>query len=112
MASLQAIKGRIKSVSSTKQITNAMNLVATAKLTKAKESALKSRPFFTEVQKVIKSIAKNSENLNSPLLKKNGSSNKGYVILAADRGLAGGYNANVGKLVMNHIIKTKLVLLQ
>lgn len=103
MASLQAIKGRIKSVSSTKQITNAMNLVATAKLTKAKESALKSRPFFTEVQKVIKSIAKNSENLNSPLLKQNGSSVRGYVVLAADKGLAGGYNANIGKLVMNHI---------
>lgn len=103
MASLQAIKGRIKSVSSTKQITNAMNLVATAKLTKAKESALKSRPFFTEVQKVIKSIAKSSENLNSPLLRDNGVSAKAYVVLAADRGLAGGYNANVSKLVMNHI---------
>lgn len=103
MASLQAIKGRIKSVSSTKQITNAMNLVATAKLTKAKEAALKSRPFFTEVQKTIQSIAKHSENLNSPLLKQNGSKNKGYVVLAADRGLAGGYNANIGKLVMNHI---------
>lgn len=103
MASLQAIKGRIKSVSSTKQITNAMNLVATAKLTKAKESALKSRPFFTEVQKVIQSIAKNSENLNSPLLMKNESNVKGYVVLAADKGLAGGYNANIGKLVINHI---------
>lgn len=103
MASLQAIKGRIKSVSSTKQITNAMNLVATAKLTKAKESALKSRPFFNEVQKVIKSIAKNSENLKSPLLMQNGSNVKGYVVLAADKGLAGGYNANIGKLVMNHI---------
>ncbi|MEF9959403.1 MAG: ATP synthase F1 subunit gamma [Niameybacter sp.] len=103
MASLQAIKGRIKSVSSTKQITNAMNLVATSKLTKAKEAALKSRPFFTEVQKVIQSIAKNSANLNSPLLKQNGSSAKGYVVLAGDKGLAGGYNANIGKLVMNHI---------
>lgn len=103
MASLQAIKGRIKSVSSTKQITNAMNLVATAKLTKAKESALKSRPFFTEVQKVIQSIANHSENLNSPLLKENGSNVKGYVVLAADKGLAGGYNANIGKLVMSHI---------
>lgn len=103
MASLQAIKGRIKSVSSTKQITNAMNLVATAKLTKAKESALKSRPFFTEVQKVIQSIASQSENLNTPLLKDNGSNVKGYVVLAADKGLAGGYNANIGKLVMSHI---------
>ena len=103
MASLQAIKGRIKSVSSTKQITNAMNLVATAKLTKAKESALKSRPFFTEVQKVIQSIAKNSESLNSPLLMKNESNVKAYVVLAADKGLAGGYNANIGKLVINHI---------
>lgn len=112
MASLQAIKGRIKSVNSTKQITNAMNLVATAKLTKAKDAAFKTRPFFTEVQKVIKSIAKNSENVNSPLLHENGSNAKGYIAIAGDKGLAGGYNSNIGKLVLNHITnkdETRLV---
>lgn len=103
MASLQDIKGRMKSIGSTKQITNAMNLVATAKLTKSKNAALKSRPFFNKIQSTIKSIAASSNGLNMPLLKENGSSKKAYIVLAADKGLAGGYNANIAKLVMRDI---------
>ncbi|MGL6174462.1 MAG: ATP synthase F1 subunit gamma [Cellulosilyticaceae bacterium] len=103
MASLQDIKGRMKSINSTKQITNAMNLVATAKLTKSKNAALKSRPFFNKIQSTIKSIAASSNGLNMPLLKENGSSKKAYIVLAADKGLAGGYNANIAKLVMRDI---------
>ena len=103
MASLQDIKGRMKSINSTKQITNAMNLVATAKLTKSKNAALKSRPFFNKIQNTIKSIAASSNGLNMPLLKENGSTKKAYIVLAADKGLAGGYNANIAKLVMRNI---------
>lgn len=103
MASLQSIKGRMKSINSTKQITNAMNLVATAKLTKSKDAALKSRPFFNKIQSTIQSIAQSSNGLNMPLLKENGSDKKAYIVVAADKGLAGGYNANICKLVMHSI---------
>ncbi len=100
MASLQSIKGRMKSINSTKQITNAMNLVATAKLTRCKEKALRSRPFFEKMQETISSIASNAGSVNLPLLKHNNSPNKAFIVLAADRGLAGGYNSNICKLVM------------
>ncbi|OON97766.1 MAG: ATP synthase F1 subunit gamma [Epulopiscium sp. Nele67-Bin005] len=103
MASLQDIKGRMKSINSTKQITNAMNLVATAKLTRSKELALKSRPFFTKMQETIHSIASNAGPVNMPLLKTNASTKKAYIVLASDRGLAGGYNSNICKLVMKDI---------
>ncbi len=80
-----------------------MNLVATAKLTKSKERALRSRPFFTKMQQTIVSIAEKAENLNSTLLKSNSSTKKAYIVLASDRGLAGGYNSNICKLVMKEI---------
>ncbi|MEG0013470.1 MAG: ATP synthase F1 subunit gamma [Cellulosilyticaceae bacterium] len=103
MASLQSIKGRIKSINSTKQITNAMKLVATAKLTKSKDAALKTRPFFNKIQSTIQSIAQSSNGLNMPLLRENESTKKAYIVIAADKGLAGGYNANICKLVMHSI---------
>ncbi|ONI43473.1 ATP synthase F1 subunit gamma [Candidatus Epulonipiscioides gigas] len=103
MASLQDIKGRIKSIDSTKQITNAMNLVATAKLTKSKEAAIKSRPFFLKMQETIRSIAHQAGPVNLPLMKGNQSSKKAYIVLASDRGLAGGYNSNICKLVIKDI---------
>ncbi len=103
MASVKDIKGRIKSINSTKQITNAMKLVSTAKLTKSKQAVIKTRPYFQKVQSTILSIAQNSAGMKSPLLQANESDKKAYVVLESDRGLAGGYNANVTKLVMNHV---------
>ncbi|OOO00225.1 MAG: ATP synthase F1 subunit gamma [Epulopiscium sp. Nele67-Bin004] len=103
MASLKDIKGRINSINSTKQITNAMNLVATAKLTKSKEQALKTRSFFTKMQETVNSIAANAGPVNMPLLKANKSSKKAYIVIAGDRGLAGGYNTNICKLAMKDI---------
>lgn len=103
MASLQDLKGRIKSINSTKQITNAMKLVSTAKLTKSKQAVFKTRPFFDKVQSTIQSIASNSQGVNSPLLKANDATKKAYIVLASDRGLAGGYNANLVKLAVKDI---------
>ncbi|MGL4362121.1 MAG: ATP synthase F1 subunit gamma [Cellulosilyticaceae bacterium] len=103
MASLQDIKGRIKSINSTKQITNAMKLVSTAKLTKSKQAVFQTRPFFDKVQMTIASIAKQAEGTNCPLFKSNGVTKKAVIVMASDRGLAGGYNANVVKLAMKEI---------
>lgn len=101
MASLQDIKGRIKSIDSTKKITSAMNLVATSKLNKSKEAALKTRPFFNKMLSVMQSIAANANGQGSPFLKANGSDVKAYITLSGDKGLCGGYNSNICKLTMN-----------
>ncbi len=103
MASLQDIKGRIRSIDSTKKITSAMHLVATSKLNKSKEAALRTRPFFRKMLSTMQSIAKNAKGAGSPFLRPNESSVKAYITLSADRGLCGGYNSNICKLVMNHI---------
>lgn len=103
MASLQDIKGRIKSINSTKQITNAMKLVSTAKLTKSKQAVFRTRPFFDKVQTTIRSIANNSQGMQSPLLKAHDVDKKAYIVLASDRGLAGGYNANIVKQAVKDI---------
>lgn len=103
MASLQDIKGRIRSIDSTKKITSAMNLVATSKLNKSKEAALKTRPFFNKILLVMQSIAANANGQGSPFLKANGSDVKAYITLSGDKGLCGGYNSNICKLTMGAI---------
>lgn len=103
MASLQDIKGRIRSIDSTKKITSAMNLVATSKLNKSKEAALRTRPFFNKILSTMQSIAKNAQGKGSPFLKPNDSDVKAFITLSGDKGLCGGYNANICKLTMSHI---------
>lgn len=103
MASLQDIKGRIRSIDSTKKITSAMNLVATSKLNKSKEAALRTRPFFNKILSTMQSIAENANGKGSPFLRPNGSDVKAYITLAGDKGLCGGYNANICKLTINAV---------
>lgn len=103
MASLKGIKGRMKSIDSTKQITNAMNLVATAKLSKSKESVVKTRPFFDKVQETINSIVSHAKGVSHPFVKSNEVDHATFIVLASDRGLCGGYNANVCKLALQSI---------
>lgn len=103
MASLQDIKGRIRSIDSTKKITSAMNLVATSKLNKSKEAALRTRPFFNKILSTMQSIAQNAKGNGSPFLRPNGSDVKAYITLSGDKGLCGGYNANICKLTMGQI---------
>lgn len=103
MASLQDIKGRIRSIDSTKKITSAMNLVATSKLNKSKEAALRTRPFFNKIISTIQSIGANAKGHGSPFLKSNGCETKAFITLSGDKGLCGGYNSNICKLTMSHI---------
>ncbi|MDO4764781.1 MAG: ATP synthase F1 subunit gamma [Eubacteriales bacterium] len=103
MASMKDIKRRKESVSSTQQITKAMNLVATAKLQKAKQSVLEARPYFNQIHKTISSILSISEGINHPYLEKRDGKKVLYVLISSNRGLAGGYNGNVVKLVLKHI---------
>ena len=80
-----------------------MNLVATSKLNKSKEAALRTRPFFNKILSTMQSIAVSAKGQGSPFLKANGSDVKAYITLSGDKGLCGGYNANICKLTLSHI---------
>jgi len=91
------IKSRIKSVESTMQITKAMELVATSKLRRAKEKVERSRPYYETLRDAIKQIKSTSE-ADASIWSEAGEGKPLFVVIAGDRGLAGGYNANVFRL--------------
>lgn len=93
--STKIIKNRIKSVEGTKQITKAMELVATSKLRKAKESMERIKPYFDSLRDVAVDILANNSDFSSPFCKGNENLPACHVVIAGDRGLAGGYNANL-----------------
>lgn len=96
-ANMKSVKLRIKSVQSTMQITKAMELVASSKLRKAKERADSCRPYFRELYRTLQDIASENTEFFSVYAKKAVSDRYCYIVLAGDRGLAGGYNANLLK---------------
>lgn len=97
---MKEIKTRIKSVESTKQITKAMELVSSSKFRKAKERAQSSRPYFNTLYNTVQDIAKNTGNSRNVFLKERKVNNVCYIVIAGDRGLAGGYNSNILKAVL------------
>lgn len=99
-ASTKDIKSRIKSLESTKQITRAMEMVASSKLRKAQTQVLSSRPYFEILYATIHRIADADRDLSSPYLKPHPGKRSVFVVIAGDRGLAGGYNSNVLKTVL------------
>ena len=98
-SNMKAVKLRIKSVQSTMQITKAMELVASSKLRKAKERAEVCRPYFTELHETLKEIARENTDFSSVYAKESSNNKTCYVVIAGDRGLAGGYNSNIIRLV-------------
>ena len=102
-AGIKEIKNRINSVQSTKQITKAMELVASSKMRKAKDRALASRPYFNTMYDTVKDIATNTKGVRDPFLKQREVKNRCYIVIAGDRGLAGGYNSNIFKLTTSHM---------
>ena len=99
MASMKDIKRRKTSVQSTQQITKAMKLVSTVKLQKARANAENANPFFNHMFETIHSILKKSEGISHPYLDAPESDKVGVIVISANRGLAGGYNSNVVKMV-------------
>ena len=91
-ANMKAVKLRIKSVKSTMQITKAMELVAASKLRRAKERAERSKPYFDILHKALTEIANGNTDFSSPYAQKAKSDVWCYVVIAGDRGFAGGYN--------------------
>lgn len=99
-ASMKDIKLRIKSVESTMQITKAMELVASSKLRKAKERQERCRPYFTGLHQTLENIEKAASDFSSPYQKQRDIKKRCVIVIAGDRGLAGGYNSNVFKSVL------------
>lgn len=95
---MKDIKRRIKSVQSTMQITKAMELVASSKMRRAKERALRSRPYFNTIYQTMTRLASETKSNDSVFTKKREVKNSLYIVVAGDRGLAGGYNANIFKM--------------
>ena len=101
MASMRDIKRRKNSVTSTQQITKAMKLVSTVKLQKARTRAEKTNPYTEKMYKTISSMLKKSGNIIHPYLIAGESKRKAVIVITSNRGLAGGYNSNIVKLITN-----------
>lgn len=99
MASMRDIKRRKSSIQSTQQITKAMKLVSTVKLQKAKTRAEQTNPYFNYMYQTVSSMLAKSGNINHPYLQSGDSTKKAVVVITSNRGLAGGYNSNVVKLI-------------
>ncbi len=96
--SSKEIKNRIRSMESTKQITKAMEMVASSKLRRAQNQVLSARPYFQTLYATIGDIVNADPALESPYFASGKSQKVCYVVIAGDRGLAGGYNSNILKL--------------
>ncbi|MBQ8519217.1 MAG: ATP synthase F1 subunit gamma [Agathobacter sp.] len=101
MASMRDIKRRKNSVTSTQQITKAMKLVSTVKLQKARTRAEKTNPYTDQMYKTVSSMMRKSGNIIHPYLTAGESERKAVIVITSNRGLAGGYNSNVVKLITN-----------
>ncbi len=106
MPSLKDLKNRIGSVKSTQKITSAMKMVAAAKLRRAQEQAIASRPYSVNMEKVVSSLAKKA-GTDAPLLLKgkNNIKTQLLVVFSADRGLCGGFNSSITRVVKSQIIE-------
>ena len=109
--STKEIKNRIRSMESTKQITKAMEMVAASKLRRAQMQVLNSRPYFEILHNTICDIVNANSDFSSPYLIKREVKRSIYIVIAGDRGLAGGYNGNVLKLAQAEIADKNAVVL-
>ena len=109
--STKEIKNRIRSMESTKQITKAMEMVAASKLRRAQAQVANSRPYFEVLRATLDDILGANRDFSSPYLLERPVKKALYIVIAGDRGLAGGYNSNILKLVQEQINGTDAVVL-
>ncbi len=107
-AGLIAIKKRIKSVTNTRKITNAMGLVATSKLKKVRNKLTTNKKFQDELDDIMSNIMKSEYFADRNIYTYgNGSKKKLYIVLTSDFGLCGGFNGNVLKIALEEVNKDK-----
>ena len=99
MASMRDIKRRKGSVQSTQQITKAMKLVSTVKLQKAKQKAEQTTNYFDAMYNTVQNMLGKAKNIHHPYLQPSSSSKKLVIMITSNKGLAGGYNSNIIKLI-------------
>ncbi len=98
-ADIKSLRNRIKSVTSTLHLTKAMGLVASSKIRRASEAMMKGRQYESAVKKAVEKLCDSPECARSPYMQKRESGKIKLIVIAGDRGLAGGYNANIFRLV-------------
>jgi F-type H+-transporting ATPase subunit gamma len=103
MATLRDIKRRIKGVQNTQQITKAMKMVAAAKLRKAQVNIINARPYARKISTVLSHLVTADDMINNPFIAPKEVNNVALVIVTADRGLCGAFNANINKETVNYI---------
>ena len=111
MASMRDIKRRRGSVQSTQQITKAMKLVSTVKLQKAKQRAEETTNYFDAMYNTVQSMLARTGNINHPYLNPSDSTKKLVIMITSNKGLAGGYNSNVIKLITQGEFKKEEVMI-
>lgn len=109
MASLRDIRKRIKSVKNTRQITKAMKMVSAAKLRRAQDNVIAARPYAKTLDGVMSTLISKSEpgELSHPLLTRREVKKVELLVVTSDRGLAGGFNANINRRALKYIAEQK-----
>ncbi len=105
MATIRKIKRRMRSIQSTQKITRAMKMVAATKLRRAQVRAENVRPFFDRTLDILKNVAAVTESAAHPLLSRREIKNTCVIAITADRGLCGGYNSKIVKLVTDQFAR-------
>lgn len=99
---MREIKRQIKSIRNTQQITKAMEMIAAARLKRAQNAALNAKPYARKIREVVESLAGHPD-AKHPLIEKRPVKTIGYILLSGDRGLAGGYHANVFRMLQSTV---------
>lgn len=106
MANIKDLKKKIKSTKGTLKITSAMKLVSAAKLAKAQQAILSSRPYANELESTIKTISALVENYSHDYLTEKENNREVLLVISANKGLCGGYNSNLAKEVRRYLSET------
>ena len=99
MASTREIRRRIRSISSTAQITKAMQMVAASKMRKAQEAAVAMRPFVQRLYRIQRNVVTRAIDFTHPLLQARPVKKRAIILIASDKGLCGALNSNLFRLV-------------
>src|SRR5215468_9195581 len=103
MPSLKALRKRIATVRSTQKITKAMKMVAAAKLRRAQEAAERARPYSEKFAEMFAAVVADMEDFQHPLLARRDQKRIELILMTSDRGLCGGFNANMLRRVEAHV---------
>jgi F-type H+-transporting ATPase subunit gamma len=103
MASTQLLKSRIRSVKSTRQITKAMQLVAASKMRRAQEATKASAPYTQAASELLAALSTRTSVQHHPLFEQRAVKNRLMIVIASDKGLAGAYNSNIGKVYVGEL---------